>query len=139
MEEFEKFWQAYPRKLAKGDARKAWQQTAKIRPPIEKLLKAVFAARASEQWHKDGGMFIPYPATWLRGERWEDEYDVHLGQMSSPVGRVCGYCGKASIGSVNGIYHCAEHVGNAMSCEKTKVVSLGGEPVIDLKVRSAGG
>ena len=24
MEDFEKFWKAYPRKVAKGEARKAW-------------------------------------------------------------------------------------------------------------------
>jgi hypothetical protein len=27
---------------------------------------------------KSGGAFIPYPATWLRGERWEDELEVKL-------------------------------------------------------------
>ena len=24
-------------------------------------------------WLKDGGQFIPYPASWLRAARWEDE------------------------------------------------------------------
>ena len=27
---------------------------------------------------KSGGAFIPYPATWLRGERWDDELEVQL-------------------------------------------------------------
>jgi hypothetical protein len=27
----------------------------------------------SQQWTKDGGQFIPMPATWLNGRRWEDE------------------------------------------------------------------
>lgn len=27
----------------------------------------------SEQWTKERGRFIPNPATWLRGRRWEDE------------------------------------------------------------------
>jgi hypothetical protein len=27
---------------------------------------------------KSGGAFIPHAATWLRGERWEDVYEVKL-------------------------------------------------------------
>ena len=77
-EEFESWWKQYPRKLAKGDARKAWHQTSKIRPPVGRLIKAVIAARGCEQWRKDGGSFIPYPATWLRQERWEDVHEIDL-------------------------------------------------------------
>ena len=25
------------------------------------------------QWKKDAGQYIPYPATWIHQERWEDE------------------------------------------------------------------
>lgn len=78
MDEFEGWWKEYPKKLAKGDARKAWLQTAKIRPSTAKLIKAVIVARTTEQWTKDGGQFIPYPATWLRQERWEDVHEVDL-------------------------------------------------------------
>lgn len=70
---FDLFWTAYPKKKAKGDAMKAWQQTSKVRPPIEKILAAVGTQQAGNDWHKDGGAFIPYPATWLRGWRWDDE------------------------------------------------------------------
>jgi hypothetical protein len=79
VESFEKFWSSYPRRVAKGDARKAWLQTAKIRPPMPLLLAAVEAQKQSEQWLKDGGTFIPYPASWLRAERWDDELMVDLG------------------------------------------------------------
>jgi hypothetical protein len=78
MEEFDKFWAAYPRKIAKADARKAWAQTEKIRPPLDVLVQAILAASRSTQWAEANGMFIPYPATWLRGERWEDEHEVNL-------------------------------------------------------------
>jgi hypothetical protein len=27
----------------------------------------------SAEWTKDGGQFIPHPATWLNQKRWEDE------------------------------------------------------------------
>jgi hypothetical protein len=78
MEEFEQFWKLYPRKIAKADARKAWAQTEKIRPKIAQLLQAVELQCKTEQWMKDGGIYIPYAATWLRGERWEDQVEVKL-------------------------------------------------------------
>jgi hypothetical protein len=78
MEEFDQFWAIYPKKVAKADARKAWLQTKDLRPDIAKLLSAVTAACKTEQWMKSGGSFIPYPATWLRGERWDDVHEVVL-------------------------------------------------------------
>jgi len=78
MSDFDTFWAAYPRKIAKAEARKAWAQTEQIRPPLEKLLAAILSASKSEQWTKQGGSFIPHASTWLRGERWEDEHEVKL-------------------------------------------------------------
>ena len=68
-----KFWPAYPRKVAKASAAKAF---AKINPD-DALLERMFAALAvhvaSEQWRRDDGRFIPHPATWLNQRRWEDD------------------------------------------------------------------
>ncbi len=36
------------------------------------------AACKTEQWMRGSGQFIPHAATWLRGERWEDELVVVL-------------------------------------------------------------
>lgn len=78
MDDFDTFWAAYPKKVAKADARKAWAQTKDIRPELTNLLTAINANCKTESWMKSGGAFIPYPATWLRGERWEDELEVSL-------------------------------------------------------------
>jgi hypothetical protein len=75
---FDMFYKAYPRKVAKGDARKAWQQTKAIRPPLEQILTAIQAQCNSEQWLKDNHAYIPYPATWLRAERWDDEIQTTI-------------------------------------------------------------
>lgn len=83
-DEFVAFWRAYPRKVKKGDAWKAWCQTEKLRPPLDKLIAAIQRAKRSEQWQKDGGQYIPYPATWLRAWGWEDQYEVDL---SDPCAR----------------------------------------------------
>ena len=70
--EFDLFWKLYPKKTAKKKAIEAWEK-AEDKPAIEIILAAVKAQSASEQWQKDGGQFIPHPATWLNQGRWADE------------------------------------------------------------------
>lgn len=69
---FATFYAAYPRKTAKRDAAKAF---ARLRPDDE-LLAAMLAAierqRTSADWVRESGRYIPHPATWLNGGRWED-------------------------------------------------------------------
>ena len=69
-EGFEQFWTAYPRKVGKGGAFKAF---LKADQPIAGLLVAVEKQKRSEQWRKEGGQYIPHPATWLNQGRWDDE------------------------------------------------------------------
>lgn len=74
--QFDKFWQAYPKKVSKKQAQKSWK---KINPSLElfeKILKALEMVKQTEQWKKDNGKFIPYPATWLNQERWTDEINM---------------------------------------------------------------
>jgi hypothetical protein len=73
---FDGFWSAYPRKVGKGAARKAWGKIKPAAELVERMLSTLTWQRTSEQWTKDGGKFIPYPATWLNQERWTDEPPV---------------------------------------------------------------
>lgn len=66
---FETFWAAWPKKKARADAQKAF---AKCGVPVETLVAAIEKQKQDEEWKKQGGKFIPYPATWLNGRRWED-------------------------------------------------------------------
>ena len=72
-EAFDQFWKAYPRREAKGEARKAWAQAQKKPdwPGLEPVLAAIHKARDRRQWQDR--QYIPLPATWLRAERWGDE------------------------------------------------------------------
>lgn len=83
-EDFLHFWDAYPRKQNKTDALKAWLQMEKFLPTIDELCVAINIQSQSEQWQKSGGMYVPMPATWLRGMRWEDEIEVSLPKGSQP-------------------------------------------------------
>ncbi len=69
---FAEFWSAYPKKKNKGDAEKAWKVVKPNADLLAKILKAVEVAKAGNDWRKDGGQFIPFPATWLRAKGWED-------------------------------------------------------------------
>lgn len=70
---FDAFWAAYPRHVDKQKARRAWAKLTPDEALVETILRAVKAQSACEQWTRDGGAYIPYPATWLNGRRWEDE------------------------------------------------------------------
>jgi len=64
---FEDFWAAYPRKIGKGAARKAWIKALTKTDPA-----TVLSAVRSQPWPADV-QFLPHPATWLNQERWTDE------------------------------------------------------------------
>jgi uncharacterized protein YdaU (DUF1376 family) len=67
---FDDFWAAYPRKTGKGAASRKWAQ---IKPPLPAVLEAIKWQRLTPEWTKDGGQFVPHPATWIHQRRWEDE------------------------------------------------------------------
>lgn len=72
-QKFEQFYAKYPKKKAKQAAVKAW---GKLKPDdalFAQIMKGLDNHIRSEDWSKDDGQFIPYPATWLNGRRWEDE------------------------------------------------------------------
>ena len=70
---FNQFWTAYPKHIAKQSAVKAFEKLKPDEKLLEAMLKAIEMQKESKQWEKDGGAFIPYPATWLNQRRWEDE------------------------------------------------------------------
>lgn len=66
-DDFDVFWDAYPRKVGKKDAKKAF---SKVKTDLKTLLTAIETQKKSDQWQKG---YIPNPATWLNQGRWEDE------------------------------------------------------------------
>jgi hypothetical protein len=66
-DEFDKFWNLYPKKIAKGDALKAWTKATK-KKSAEELLKLT-------KIYAEGKLpditYIPYPASWLNKELYE--------------------------------------------------------------------
>ena len=69
---FERWYSEWPRKVNRAKAEEKW---AEIDPDDE--LTEVMVAKTQEwasspEWTKDGGQYIPHPATWLHNKRWTD-------------------------------------------------------------------
>ena len=67
--DFQRFWEAYPRKIREADARAAFQD---VTVPVDVLIKAIEAQKTGKEWANEDGRYIPSPAKWLKGERWTD-------------------------------------------------------------------
>lgn len=70
---FDRFWDAYPLRVAKQAARKAFAKLAPDDARLSVMLEALERQRGSPEWTKDGGRYVPHASTWLNGARWEDE------------------------------------------------------------------
>ncbi|MDE3023487.1 MAG: YdaU family protein [Pseudomonadota bacterium] len=77
--DFERFWAGFPRKVGKGQARRAWQAAIRKAEP-DAIIAAMLAQRFDPRER-----FQPHPTTWLNGERWLDQQ-----QTGDPVLRAAG-------------------------------------------------
>ncbi|HGE1973835.1 TPA: hypothetical protein ACGKFT_006659, partial [Pseudomonas aeruginosa] len=78
---FEEFYQAYPKRRDRAKAEKAWR---KIDPALHPVIMAALPKHCRQRdWLKDNGQFVPLPASWLNGRRWEDEIAPDAGPASN--------------------------------------------------------
>lgn len=75
---FAEFWASYPKKKAKEAAQRAWTKRRPNSELLAVILRALTHQKASPDWQKDSGRYIPLPATWLNNARWTDELEVEI-------------------------------------------------------------
>ena len=80
--DFSRFWNEYPRKVAKQAALVAWRRLRPSPSLQVQIYDALDWQRAS--WKED--RFIPHASTWLNQRRWEDERPKATRRFSSFVG-----------------------------------------------------
>lgn len=68
---FDLFWTAYPRKVKKPQARKAWDKLHVTEESFQTIMKGL--ERWKVHWAKKNNQFASYPASWLNGECWNDD------------------------------------------------------------------
>jgi hypothetical protein len=71
-EDFTAFWAAYPRRVGKLDALKAYEKARKV-DSAENIMAGV---ERYKQHLPDEARFVCHPATWLNKGRWMDEEDA---------------------------------------------------------------
>lgn len=88
---FPKFWKLYPNKKGKAAAEKAWKKLKVTDDLFALITQGLSKQCVSPGWTKDNGQFIPHPATWLNGKRWEDEVPVPSNVHHLPSSRHTGF------------------------------------------------
>lgn len=71
-ENFRLFIEAYPKRTAVKEAYTVWKKLAPDDELTRQMIAALEAQKKCSQWYEDNGRYIPKPANWLRGRRWED-------------------------------------------------------------------
>ncbi len=95
---FDQFWGDYPKKRNKGQAEKAWKSIKPDSDLLKTMLETIKRAKGCPDWLKEGGRYIPYPATWLNARGWEDQIqggDADDPYKYWPVFVDCRICGDA--------------------------------------------
>lgn len=72
-EGFDVFWEEYPRKVSKVVAERSFRRLAPSKKLMGEILADVRQRKEGDDWQKEGGRFVPHPATYLNQRRWEDE------------------------------------------------------------------
>lgn len=78
IDRFDVFWKKYPRKVAKPNALKAWNRLK----PSDELLQKMLSAINTQGLNDKEIQFVPHPATWLNGHRWEDDVSSKQDQIT---------------------------------------------------------
>lgn len=97
MSDFEVFWQAYPRKVGKLAAMKAYAKARKIATAAE-LLTGIERYKRLKPAYAD----YCHPATWLNQGRWMDEPDtVEQAETAEEWMRRIGWTAEDQNGKAN--------------------------------------
>lgn len=85
-DDFESWWETYPKKRSKMDAFVAWEQVEQFRPPVEELIAKTEAYAESVKGRDQ--MYTKYPAGWLRDRRWEDDLRCRRKYKGADINRI---------------------------------------------------
>lgn len=77
-EKFNIFWNKYPKRVGKEKAKKAFFKICLEDVVFRKILEALEKFKKTDDWKKEKGKYIPYPASWINQKRWNDEFEVEI-------------------------------------------------------------
>ncbi len=83
-DDFGAFWSVWPKKVAKEAAIKAWRSLAADGDLVLRIVADVAARSKSVDWTKEDRKYVPNPASYLNGRRWEDELPKSASPETDP-------------------------------------------------------
>lgn len=85
---FDRFWEAYPKRIGKKAARLVWDRIAPDEALTVLICTAVDRAKASRRWREG---FIVDPERYLKQERWTDDLDADRPTLSKQTAQNVGH------------------------------------------------
>ena len=76
---FENFWEIYPKHQDKKKAKQKFLKLCKDEKKYQEIMQGL--RNVLPVWAKKDTKYIPMPTTWLNGERWNDEVDLHMEEL----------------------------------------------------------
>ena len=76
---FESFWEIYPKHQDKKKAKQKFLKLCKDEKKYQEIMQGL--RNVLPVWAKKDTKYIPMPTTWLNGERWNDEVDLHMEEL----------------------------------------------------------
>ena len=73
---FDRFYSAYPRRQKRMEAIEAWNKLKPDEALMQVMISAIEKQRIAYDWTPERKRYIPLPASWLNGRRWEDELEI---------------------------------------------------------------
>lgn len=81
---FNEFWATYPRRVARGAARKAWDK-AVTRASTEEIAAGLRRYTAYLEAERTPERYIAHATTWLNQDRWTDQHSTQTADTSGPA------------------------------------------------------
>lgn len=76
---FESFWEIYPKHQDKKKAKQKFLKLCTNEKEYKEIMDGL--RNVLPVWAKKDTKYIPMPTTWLNGERWNDEVDLHMEEL----------------------------------------------------------
>ena len=76
---FESFWEIYPKHQDKKKAKQKFLKLCTDKNKYQEIMQGL--RNVLPVWAKKDNKYIPMPTTWLNGERWNDEVDLHMEEL----------------------------------------------------------
>ena len=80
--DFARFWDAYPRKVGKGEARKVWTKVVNAGADPDQIIAGTERYRDDPMRKRKDIEYTKHPGPWLNAERWTDQLNGNDLQVS---------------------------------------------------------